>query len=77
MEIEDRLKNIFATVMGVPVDQVDQGCSPDTLSSWDSLRQMKLVSAVEEEFETVFSFEETTRLTTYGSLLDLVQRSIE
>ena len=76
MEIEDRFRRIFATVMGNSVDQVDEDSSPDTLSSWDSLRQMNLVSAIEEEFETTLSFDETTTLTNYASVLDLVRAKV-
>lgn len=53
--MEDRIKNVMAAVFEVPVDEITDELSPDNVKSWDSLKHMNLVVALEEEFEITFS----------------------
>ena len=50
--------SIVARVMGVPVAEIDEETSPDTLAAWDSLKHLNLVLALEEEFDVQFSDEQ-------------------
>ena len=49
--IEVRIKNVMSVVFDIPVDQIKDNSSADTIESWDSLKHMNLVVALEEEFE--------------------------
>ena len=44
--------------MEIPVEQLNMQSSTDTVESWDSLRQMNLILALEEEFSLAFTDEE-------------------
>ena len=55
---KDRLFMIVSQVMDVPLEEVDETSSPDTVEDWDSLRHMNLILALEEEFDITFSDEE-------------------
>lgn len=54
----DRVLRIVSQVMEVPVEQLDEESSPDTIENWDSLKHMNLTLALEEEFNIAFSDEE-------------------
>jgi acyl carrier protein len=41
--------------MNVPLEQVSEDSSPDTISGWDSLAHMNLVLALEEELGVEFT----------------------
>lgn len=41
--------------MNVPLEQVSEDSSPDTISGWDSLAHMNLVLALEEELRVEFT----------------------
>jgi acyl carrier protein len=43
--------------MGTPVEHIREDSSPDTIPEWDSLKHMRLVLALEEEFSVRFSDE--------------------
>jgi acyl carrier protein len=41
---------IVSRVFGVPLDQVTDDSSPDTIAGWDSLKHISLMLALEAEF---------------------------
>ena len=63
--IENRIKNVMSAVFEIPVEQVTNGSSPDTIESWDSLKHMNLVVALEEEFEIEFDDDEIVEIITF------------
>lgn len=63
--MEEKLKRIMASVFEVSENDISEDSSPDTLDKWDSLRQLNLVSALEEEFEVEFDDEEISEMISY------------
>lgn len=53
---------IVSQVMRVPLEEVNEDSSPDTISKWDSLQHMNLVLALEEEFKIQFSGNQTVSM---------------
>lgn len=62
MEIENKIRNVMAVVFEIPVELIDNESSPDKIETWDSLRQMHLVTALEEEFDLEFSDDEVVEM---------------
>ncbi len=58
MNLEEKVLKIVSNVMEIPVGQLDVQSSSDTVANWDSLRQMNLTLALEEEFKVSFTDEE-------------------
>jgi len=48
--------------------------SAETISSWDSLKHMNLVLALEETFGVLFSEEQIAELTQVGTILTIVAK---
>jgi acyl carrier protein len=55
MTVTERVYRVISQVMGVALSEVDGNSSPDSVETWDSLRHMNLVMALEEEFGIQFS----------------------
>lgn len=53
--MEDRIKKIMAVIFEITVDEINDQSSRDNIESWDSLRQLQLIAALEEEFDLEFS----------------------
>lgn len=49
--MEQRIKNVMASIFKVDISEIDENISPDTLENWDSLGHMNLIVALEEEFD--------------------------
>ncbi len=62
MRIRERILDIVGSVLGVAVDSLDDDSSPENIESWDSLKQMSLVLALEQEFTIRFTDEEILEL---------------
>ena len=54
-KLEDRIKNSMSAVFEIPADRINDESSPDTIGSWDSLKHMNMVVALEEEFNVQFT----------------------
>lgn len=52
--MESRIKSVMVSVFEVDSSQINNDTSPDTLESWDSLKHMNLILALEEEFGVEF-----------------------
>jgi acyl carrier protein len=63
------VKSVLASVLEVDIDQIDEQSSMDTIASWDSLRQMNLVLALEEAFAVSIADEDAANATSYKLLV--------
>jgi acyl carrier protein len=68
---ENTLKQVMATLLTVDVTAIDPEASMDTIPTWDSLRHMNLVIAIEEEFKVSIPDEDAGNITSY-KLIKLV-----
>ena len=65
MNMESTLKTVMATVLGIPADAISDDTSMDTVESWDSIKHMSLVLAIEEEFGVSIPDEDAANITSY------------
>jgi len=63
--MENRIKKVMSAVFEISVEEINEKSSPDTIESWDSLKHMNLVVALEEEFGIVFEDNELVELLNY------------
>jgi acyl carrier protein len=62
---EVKLKQVFADVFGVNSNSVNENSSVDTIEKWDSFNHMKLVLALEEQFNVRFQTNQTIEMLSY------------
>ncbi len=74
--MKNKIKRIMAIVFGINADMVCNNTSPESVESWDSLRHMNLVIAIEEEFDLEFDENEIAELLTYDQIVKLVKSKI-
>lgn len=64
--MDDRaLQEVLATVLEVPAESIGPATDMDTVPSWDSLRHLTLVLALESEFGVQIPDEEAGSITSY------------
>ena len=74
--IEKRIKNIMSLVFSISIEEIDDESSPDTIESWDSLKQMNLVIALEEEFSIELKDNETVEMLNYLLIRSIINEKI-
>lgn len=69
--MREKIKQIMSAVFDVPVEDIRENSSPDTIEKWDSLNHLNLVVSLEEEFSIRFSDEEILEMLDF-QLIDLI-----
>ena len=65
---------ILSQIMNVPIDQLNDNSSPETIANWDSLKHMNLILALEEKFAVAFSDEEIIGMLSVKSIVDVLSK---
>jgi len=55
--IQNKVIEIVSDIMEKPINKITIDTSTDNIDNWDSINQMNLVFALEEEFDVQFSDE--------------------
>lgn len=61
----EKLNNIFCNVFSVGVDQLNDEFDNTTVEGWDSVHQLSLTSALEDEFDIMLDAEDILEFTSY------------
>jgi acyl carrier protein len=68
------LEQVFAEVLEAPVSAMSVDASPDTLRSWNSLKHIELITALEEEFQVQFTTADGIAMQSLGAARTILQR---
>lgn len=72
--MEQKILEIVSQIMEVPLESVTLASSAESIPSWDSLKHMNLVLALEQTFGIHFSEEQIVELTSVGTILTIVAK---
>lgn len=70
--MRERVIKVVSDVLGLPPEAIADQSSPETVESWDSLKHMNLVLALEEEFGVRFSDESIVSMLSVRSIIETV-----
>jgi acyl carrier protein len=68
--MEERVKAIMADIFMLEASQIGDHSSMDTLEQWDSLAQIDLITALEEEFAVKFEVDEFELMRNYSQVVE-------
>ena len=54
MNNQKRVKGIISEVLDIPIQEINRALTPEVTLKWDSLGQMNLILAIEEELQIKF-----------------------
>lgn len=61
----ERFNKIFCETFGVEVSILNSNFSKENIDGWDSVRQLSLTTALEDEFDIMFDAEDILEMTSY------------
>jgi acyl carrier protein len=69
--VQPKIYQLMSNVFEIPVEEISEDSSLDSIESWDSLRHLNLILAIEEEFGITIPDEEVGNLINY-KLIELI-----
>lgn len=72
--MDKKLAQTLAEVFELPPSEINEGITRDSISNWDSLRQMDLVVSLERDFNISLQMEDIVKMT---SVLSIIQVLLE
>ena len=73
IKIEDRIKDVMSAVFEIPVNEINDDSSPDTIESWESLKHMNLIIALEEEFNIQLTDDEILDMVNFSNIKNIIE----
>lgn len=72
--MDEKLREIFVEVFSVQPEEYADELSPDTLTAWDSLGHIRLVSAMEERLGLTFETNEIMDMANVAQIKEILTR---
>ena len=66
---------IFTEVFGVTADQLGDNYSKETVSEWDSVHQLNIISLLEEAFDLMLDPEDIMACTSYNAGKEILAKN--
>ena len=74
--MEERVKAIMADILSIEESAIHDQSSMDTIERWDSLAQIDVITALEEEFGVTFEVEEFQTMTNFSDIIDILSEKV-
>lgn len=71
---EVKLRNAFASALGIPPDKVVDDLTYQSIKQWDSIAHMALVAALETEFNVMLDTDQILALSTVAAARDILKK---
>lgn len=70
----EKLKQIFAKSLDVPVGSIGDDFRYNSVPQWDSVAHMALVAAIEDEFDILLETEDVIDMSTFAKAKEIVAK---
>jgi len=70
--LEQEVKAIMSQILEIPIGEINTATSMDSVDTWDSLRHMEIISAIEQQFQIEFEAEEAMDMTNLGVIMRIL-----
>ena len=75
--ISKKIKNTMSAVLNVPIKKISETSSPDNIKSWDSIKHLQLIIALEEEFDIAIEGENATEMLNYPLIENIIKEILK
>ena len=71
--MEERLKETISDVLSISIHCIDDNTTKESIPSWDSVKHINLVIALEQEFNITFDIHEIELMNSYREILSILE----
>ena len=76
-EIDRRVRSVFTDLFEIDSANISTDSSPDTVSGWDSLQHLNLITTLEAEFGVSLSDEQVVEMLSFGLIVEILSSALE
>lgn len=73
----ERIRKVFSETLLVDPNVLSLDSSTKNLRQWDSMKQVEIMMALEQEFGVKFKVSELVQLTSIGRILEILEKKTE
>ena len=74
--MRERVYKIISQVFNVPIENINDESSSDDIETWDSLKHINMVLALEEEFNVQFGEEQVLEMLNVGLIIEILKEIV-
>jgi acyl carrier protein len=74
--MEQKLKEIMANVFSIEILEINSLSSPDSISQWDSIGHLNLITSIEEEFGIYFDEEQIIQMLNFQLVNEITKEAV-
>lgn len=74
MELKEEIKNTIAEILEMPADDLSFDMEMEDVDGWDSMRNVMILSTLEEKYDIIFPEDDIFDLTSVGALAEEVAK---
>lgn len=74
MEIKEKVFQIIAACLEMPVESLSLDAGMDDIDSWDSMRNVMILSCLEEDFDVMIPEDDIFDLVTISAIVDEIEK---
>lgn len=71
----EKYNQIFVEVFGASIDHLGDNFSKETVSEWDSVHQLNIISLIEETFDLMLDPEDIMACTSYNAGKEILAKN--
>ena len=71
--MNEKLTNILTEVFDIKISEINENLTNESVSSWDSLTQLDLVTSLENEFNIQLEMLEIVSLTSIRKIIEVLE----
>ena len=75
--MDEKIRGIMSSVFQIKADEINDDSSQSSIESWDSLKHLQLVVALEEEFLIRLEDEESVAMLNYPIIYQIVEEKLK
>jgi acyl carrier protein len=76
LKMQETVFMVVSQVFNLPIDEINEESSPDTIEIWDSLMHMNLILALEEEFGIQFREEQIIEMLNVSLIIEAIKEGM-
>jgi len=70
--MDERLKQILSEILEIDESQINDDFGPGDTPSWDSMNNLRLVTAIEEEFQIQLTMSDIKKMSSYAKISEVI-----